>query len=354
VYNGPARDALARFTSLGYDCPATFNPADFIIDIVSTTQFTDSFCKTTYQPYVATTINNSMLGSKKQEELSEYASSFWIQLTVLMQRTLLNLYRNPFVLKVQYPMTVVVALLLGYLYWHLPNDLAHGGMQNRMGALFFMLTLLCFSAITSIDIFYSERLLFLRERANGCYRTSAYFMAKAISDIIPLRVIPPLILGGIVYRMMGLVEGGNHVLIFLGTLILASVTASAMCFVISAVTPTVSVGNLIAILLMLFFLLFGGFIVEVTNMPDFIRWVTNLSFFTYGYTVLMINEFKDINITINVQGYDPTVVPGTVILDEVGMNPNSLQIDIVLLGVLAAIYFFAAYVLLRFIVKEKR
>jgi len=217
-----------------------------------------------------------------------------------------------------------------------------------------MCTLLSFSAITSIDLFFSERLLFLRERANGCYRTSTYFLAKAVSDILPMRVIPPLILGCVVYYMMGLSPSIHHFLIFLATLVLVSVTASGMCFIISVVTPNVSVGNLIAILFMFFFLLFGGFLVNTTNMHYYIRWIPNLSFFTYGYTVLMINEFEDIIVLINVPGYDPTPVPGTLILTQVGMDPAHLPINLILLTVLMVLFYTMAYILLRFYVKEKR
>lgn len=42
VYYGPAQDALSYFTTLGYVCPSNFNPADFIIDTVATTNFTEN------------------------------------------------------------------------------------------------------------------------------------------------------------------------------------------------------------------------------------------------------------------------------------------------------------------------
>ena len=42
VYYGQAREAIAHFSSLGFACPPNFNPADFIIDIVATTNFTDN------------------------------------------------------------------------------------------------------------------------------------------------------------------------------------------------------------------------------------------------------------------------------------------------------------------------
>jgi len=55
-----------------------------------------------------------------------------------------------------------------------------------------------------------------------------------------------------------------------------------MCLAISTVTPSVGMGNLVAILLLFFFLLFGGFLIQVQSMPGFMRWIVNLSFIYYG------------------------------------------------------------------------
>jgi len=361
VYYGQAHEALSFFSTLGHNCPEHFNPADFIIDTVASANFAENMGEAlpTFDDIGSVTKYNRTKGNasavtSKLSDVEEYASPFWVQFQVLTQRTFLNVFRNPFLLKIQYSVTIIVSLLLGYLYWHLANDLQHGGMQNRMGSLFFMCALLSFSSITSIDLFFSERLLFLRERANGCYRTSSYFLAKVVSDLLPMRVLPPLIMGSIVYYMVGFNPYYMHFLYFLAALILVSVTSAAMCFVISSVTPNVSVGNLVAILLFFFFLLFGGMMVNVTNMPVYVRWITRLSYLTYGFTVLMINEFVDIIIIINPEGYSPTPVPGTVILAQVGMDPKTFNMDIIILFCILVLFLTTAYLLLRFFVKEKR
>jgi len=252
---------------------------------------------------------------------------------------------------------IFVGLLLGYLYWDVSFDLQHGGMQNRMGCLFFLCTLLSFAAITSIDLFFSERLLFLRERANGCYRTSAYFLSKAVSDLIPMRLIPPLILGAIVYFMIGFQPKTDKFLIFLYTLVILSMTATSMCFLISSLASSIAVGNFIAILLLFFYLLFGGFLVELPSMPKQVRWLTNFSFMTFSYTVLMVNEFDGISILINpdgMSGSTPVLIDGALLLTQVGMNVHDLYRDMwVLIGMLG-FYMVATYIALRFAVKEKR
>jgi len=294
-------------------------------------------------------------GAEMFEGVDEYASSFFKQFAVLTHRTFIHSLRNPFLLRIQYAVFSTVALLLGYLYWHVTNDLL--GMQNRMGSLFFMCTLLSFAAITSIDLFYSERLLFLRERANGCYRTSSYFLSKTVSDLIPMRVIPPILMGSIVYYMIGYQDHLTKFSIFLFTLVLLSMTATSMCFLISSLAPSISVGNFVAILVLFFFLLFGGFLVSLSSMPTQVVWLTDLSFLKYSYTILMVNEFDGIDILVNPKGMsnnNPVLVHGSLLLNQLGMDIDALWSDMLILGGMLGFYLLASYLALRFAVREKR
>jgi len=209
--------------------------------------------------------------------------------------------------------------------------------------------------LTSIDLFYSERHLFLRERATGCYRTSAYFLSKAVSDLVPMRIIPPLILGSIVYYWIGYQPILYKFGLFLFSLVTVSITATSLCFVISSLSPSVAVGNLVAILLLFFFLIFGGFLVNITNMPASVRWITNLSYFTFGYAILLINELNGISININPAGMNTNVViAGSVLLEQVGMSIDDLPRYIISLVGMMGLYLLVAYIALRFFVKEKR
>lgn len=397
VYFGEGQNALSHFSSLGYRCPPNFNPADFIIDTISKPTFNAALVDT---PKISNSINaapvqklnghgngnyNTMNNQSEGnvvnanggtplphvasappltrsttlllEGVDEYAASFFTQFSILTRRTMVHALRNPFLFRIQYLVFITVGLLLGYLYWHVSFDLQHGGMQNRMGSLFFICTLLSFAAISSIDLFYSERLLFLRERANGCYRTSAYFLSKAVSDLIPMRLLPPLILGSIVYYMIGYQPAVEKFLIFLFTLVVLSMTATSMCFLISSLAPSIAVANFVAILLLFFFLLFGGFLVSLPSMPVEVRWITNLSFLTFSYTILMVNEFNGISILINPDGMtnsNPVLVSGRLLLTQVGMKVEDLYRDMWILCGMLGFYMVATYLVLRFVVKEKR
>ena len=122
------------------------------------------------------------------EELPKNKRIGWLsQFAILSRRTFKNLYRNPMLMLTHYSIAVLMActfikllvlivVLCGYLYFGINNDIE--AFQNRMGLFFFILALFGFSTLTSLNIFASERILFVRERANGYYSPITYFTAK--------------------------------------------------------------------------------------------------------------------------------------------------------------------------------
>lgn len=83
-----------------------------------------------------------------------------------------------------------------------------------------------------------------------------------IFDIIPLRLIPPIILGSIVYPMTGLVPAWSQFFKFLLVLVLFNLAAAAICLFLGIVFRDGGVANLIGSLVMLFSLLFAGLLLN--------------------------------------------------------------------------------------------
>lgn len=193
------------------------------------------------------------------------------QFRILSIRTWRNLYRNPFLMLTHYAIAILVAVLVGVLFYGLTDDIA--GFQNRLGLFFFILALFGFSTLTTLTVFSTERLLFTRERAKGYYKPVAYFAAKVLFDIVPLRLIPPILLGAIMYPMTGLVPAWPEFLRFMAFLILFNFAASAICLFVGVVFKNVGMANLIGSLIMLFSLLFAGLLLNHDSIPSGFRWL---------------------------------------------------------------------------------
>lgn len=186
--------------------------------------------------------------------------SLLAQFVLLSKRTFKNLYRNPSLLLAHYGIALLMALLSGYLFFNISNDLP--GFQGRLGLFFFILSLFGFGTLSSLSLFASERNIFMRERSNGYYTSVVYFVAKVIFDIIPLRVLPPLLMGLIIYPLVGLVPEAVVFGRFLLILVFFNLAASAVCLFIGIIIRDTSVANLIGSLFMLFSLLFAGLLLN--------------------------------------------------------------------------------------------
>lgn len=378
VYFGPTKDALPHFKQFGKEIPSNFNPADWLVDqITENTKIANREICSVYKnspiffkykklvqeinsgetvlefltDELETGSSKTLIKFEKAQNLSvsEYASSVFTQFFVLCERTLTHNFRNPHLLQLQYLLMVVLGVVLGAIYWKIPNSIA--GVQNRTGALFFMTAFLTFSSLSSIDSLFEERVLFIRERSNGMYRTSMYFFAKMFCDLIPMRVIPPVVLGSIVYWMAGLYPTLKSFLIFLAIIVMINVCAGSFVLALSAVTPSISLGNLIGILFMLYSLLFCGLLVNNSSLPTFLVWVKWPSFLNYGFEALATNDI--LNLTVRT-GLAPPITGRWILIHIFGLDPDRFFVDMWVLGGMIVFYMVVSYLFLRFAVKEKR
>ncbi|KAF2454249.1 ABC-2 type transporter family protein [Lineolata rhizophorae] len=273
------------------------------------------------------------------------------QFVILSRRTWRNLYRNPMLMLTHYAIAILLAVLIGWLFYGLTDDIK--GFQNRLGLFFFVLALFGFSTLTSLTVFASERLLFMRERAKGYYSPLSYFAAKVMFDIVPLRLIPPIILGAIVYPMTGLVPAWPEFFKFLLFLILFNLAAAAICLFVGIVFRNGGVANLIGSLIMLFSLLFSGFFLNHESIPKAAVWLQALSIFHYGFEGIIVNEVKYLSLVDKKYGLD-IEVPGSAILSSFGFDVMALWRDVLGLGIFAGVFVILAYVAMHFLLVERR
>ena len=100
----------------------------------------------------------------------KYPTSFLKQLTILSVRTLRKVLRDPRAMVGQFVITVFMSLIIGGVYFDL--DRGPGGLQNRVGVMFFLLVNMVFGNLNAMTVFLEERQIFRHESANGYYRVS--------------------------------------------------------------------------------------------------------------------------------------------------------------------------------------
>ena len=95
---------------------------------------------------------------------------------------------------------------------------------------------------SSLPIWRDEQRIFIHERAAGAYGTGAYFSATIVCDLIPYRILPPVVFTAIAYPMIGLAGPGRWP-VFMLTLVLYNLVTSALCMLIGLVTTSNAVSN---------------------------------------------------------------------------------------------------------------
>uniref|UniRef100_A0A3Q2PT97 Broad substrate specificity ATP-binding cassette transporter ABCG2 n=1 Tax=Fundulus heteroclitus TaxID=8078 RepID=A0A3Q2PT97_FUNHE len=359
VYHGPAPSALDYFSNIGYPCEPHNNPADFFLDVLNggaSTLALGTLCSTTpgsddcvtssrqnIEEHLVEEYKNSSYSSdaradlrrilQNKERLSPagsrsvaYNSSFLHQLRWVFQRTFQNLMLTPQTSVAQVGVNVFLALIVGAIFFSVQDD--QSGLQNRMGALFFITTNQCFSTVSAAELFIAERNLFVHEYISGYYRVSVYFLSKILCDLI-MRTVTSVIFSVIVYFLIG----KRHR---------------------SAFSDVVALANIFMTITFVFMMIFSGLLVNLPSVVDWLAWLKYFSIPRYGFAALKINEFAGLRFC-----EEPARQPanascrGEQYLDYLGIRSSSwgLWENHVALAVMMVVFLFIAYLKLRYIRK---
>ncbi|KAL5504214.1 ADP1 [Sanghuangporus vaninii] len=278
-------------------------------------------------------------------------ASWLTQFRILSGRAFKNLYRDPMLLAAHYLSSIALALICGFFFQAVGNDIR--GFQNRLGVFFFSLALFGFSCLSVIGLFANERLLYMRERANRYYSSFTYFSSKVLFDIIPLRVVPPLVFGAIIYRLVGLVPEVATFWKFLLVLVLFNLATASAVLCISVAFASTGVASLVGTLVMLFNLLFAGLLINRESLGR-AQWLSTVSFFHAAFEALAVNELRYLQLRERRYGVEIDV-PAATILNIFGLRAQSFWWpNIALLGIFFGSFTLLTWLLLHFYVREKR
>uniref|UniRef100_A0A3B4FVK5 ABC-type xenobiotic transporter n=1 Tax=Pundamilia nyererei TaxID=303518 RepID=A0A3B4FVK5_9CICH len=370
VYHGPAPNALEYFFSLIYE--AHNNPADFFLDVINgdftatamtkvvkselsssrqsieerlVDEYRNSGYSSNTRAELERIVKDKRCGSLPKSRTITYNSSFFHQLRWVLHRTFQNLMLNPQTSVAQLGVNVFLALIVGAIFFGVKDD--QSGIQNRMGALFFITTNQCFSTVSAAELFITERKLFVHEYISGYYRVSVYFLSKILSDIA-LRTVTSVIFSCVVYFLIGLKSTAEAFFVFMLTVTLVAYTATAMTMAISADQSVVALANILMTITFVFMMIFSGLLVNLPSTKDWLAWLKYFSIPRYGLATMQIFRESSRNNSKFRQR-----CTGEQYLEYLGIDYTcwGLWENHVALTVMMIIFLIIAYLKLRFIKK---
>jgi ABC-type multidrug transport system permease subunit len=183
---------------------------------------------------------------------------------------------------------------MGFIFFQLPTD-SFSGVQDRLGLTFFICVNQTFGTVMpTINVFPDQKIIIKRERAAGTYRAFSGFFSKFLSTL-PLVYAGSLLLSIPIYWMIGFQKDAAKYFAFILIILVQSHTANALGVAIGSFVPSARVGQVIAPLVVVIFLIFGGQFVNLDNAPDSLKWIQYISFISYSNKALAQNEFYGLN-----------------------------------------------------------
>uniref|UniRef100_A0A8C4N898 ABC-type xenobiotic transporter n=1 Tax=Eptatretus burgeri TaxID=7764 RepID=A0A8C4N898_EPTBU len=296
IFHGPVQKALSYFSTNGephfflVETRADVNKVVEsqkglrIVEQLAKQYSQSTFAKETTEELERIEQTQKEKGHKKHlptlKSNSSTASSFFIQMSSLLKRTFLNLVRNPQASVAQLLVTLLLGLTMGAIFFDISDDA--GGIQNRVGAMYFLMTIQCFGSLSAVDLFIQEKKIFVHEYISGYYHVLTYFISRLAADLFPMRTLPGISFSLITYWMMGFQPKVDNFFTYLLTIIMVAYAAISLALALSA-------GSSNAAEMLICFpwcpQLFSGLLVNLPSIMDSLRWIQYFSIPRYGMAV---------------------------------------------------------------------
>ncbi|KAI3914395.1 hypothetical protein MKW92_016057 [Papaver armeniacum] len=298
-------------------------------------------------------IGSNLTDVAQTSTISKFANPFWVEIIILMKRSLTNSKRMPIVFMLQIGAVVSIGCILASVYWQL--DKTEAGIEEEIGFFASIVTTIFFGCTDVLAVFLQERYIFMRETAYNSYRHSSYVLYHSIL-VIPSLFIFSILLASLTFWPIGLDGGFPSFLFYFLAIFLSFWTANSLVSLVSGLVSQVVLGYTIILPIITAFLQFGGFFIQRDRIPSYWTWFHYVSVLKYPYQAILLNEFENPNMCL-VEGIAPDkscLLAGQDIVRKQGATDLSkwscLWITLAM-GVLYRIFF---YISLLFGCKNKR
>ncbi|OWZ06943.1 Pleiotropic drug resistance protein transporter [Phytophthora megakarya] len=353
MYHGPRTEILDYFEGHGFTCPPRVDPADFLIEVTSgrghryangsiptkdlttsSEDFNNLFCQSDIYRKTHEAISIAMLTEDlttssenfnnlfcqsdiyrktheaiskgfnehqfesaedfkkaksvvnlaRSKEKSEFGLAFWPSTMLLFNRQKLVWLRDPPLLWGKLFEGLVIGLVMGMLYYNV-------NQSYYLRMIFFSIALFQRQAWQQITISFELRKVFYKQRPRNFFRTSSYAIAESVVQI-PVNMAVSFVLGTFFYFMSGLTRTFEKYIVFYLVLLAFQHAISAYMTMLSALSPSITIGQALAAISVSFFLLFSGNIILADLIPDYWIWMYWFSPISWALRSNMLSEFS--------------------------------------------------------------
>lgn len=279
---------------LGHPVTTYTNPADHILFFVQSQTkenlalFNEAWA-TEEQKVILPQIEEARASASALPPSTIHRKSCLSQLGFLVQRELREVFRNKIGLVMRFGVNAFMGLLFAFIFKGVgAKDNETGGIHGHFGAICNLMIGTMFSSAQPLLLqFPLERPVFLREYGANMYGTIPYFLAKTIIEI-PLTFLTALETWLISYWVMEL-QGNFFYLVVISTVLAVSAASTALW--IGCSVANAQQAQEFAPLLFVPQILFTGIFIQISLIPEWLRWLQYLCSLKYAINLACIVEF---------------------------------------------------------------
>jgi len=205
------------------------------------------------------------------------------------------------------------------------------------------------------DDFIQERPIFVREKANGYYAVSTYFLSKVLTDMIPLRLFLPAVLSTVIYWMIGYSTDFIRFIKYLIVCVEVNVVSAAFMYMLSCLFSSHAAATYVGALIMLGMLLFGGLLLNLSTVTWALQWLRYLSFFSFAFESLLTNDLNGLTIHVDLASLqNPINLSGNLFLEAFGLQIGTFWMNVAVLFGMTVAYTIIAFLFMYWCIYYKQ
>ncbi|KAI9765233.1 MAG: hypothetical protein M1840_007725 [Geoglossum simile] len=356
-YCGEARMVKPYFDGIGFPMPTLTNPADFIlrltnIDFERDTEAARAKIERIHAAWKSSpsaaaeisTITNppSLTGADYSITDGNGGNRVFSTTLTLLHRSWIKSYRDVLVYGLRFGMYLGLAILMGTVWLRLPPT--QSSLQPFANCILFGSAFMSFMAVVYVPAFIEDRTVYIKDRANGLYGSTAFMVSNFLVGL-PYLFIIALASSSFIYWMVNFRPSGNAFMIWVMWMYLNLVAAESLVVLMSSLFPDFVGALALTAMANGIWMACNGFMVPVISLNPFYRYVFYyINYQAYVFRGLVSNEFgyrdyscgRDCFCQYNTPLKDKCMIAGKGVLEMYGFDasPQAKRVGITL-GIIA-------------------
>jgi ABC-type multidrug transport system ATPase subunit len=355
-FSGSVPEVKPYFDSIGFVMPSQINPAEFILDLTNVDFDSDVQASQERIEQIQNSWASSpaALTEKSRRSISSGGGSFtdidnepfnrriMESTLILLHRSWIKSRRDAVVYGVRFALYLGLAIMMGTVWLRLPP--IQSSIQPFANCILFGSSFMSFMAVVYVPAFLEDRAVYIKDRANGLYGSTAFIISNFLIGL-PYLFIIAFLSSTFAYWMTNFRPTGTAFMTWVMWMYLNLIAAESLVVLMASLFPHFVAALALTAFANGLWMSCNGFMVTPPRLNPFYRYVFYyIDYQAYVFRGLVVNEFgyrvyacgDGCQCMYNTPLRDQCMIDGSGVLENYGFNTNgeARRIGIVLAIVL--------------------